>query len=644
MSASSAIRPLILLCISSFILMMSHGLSGLLLPVKLAADSVPVQSIGMILSSYSVGYLLGAILAKKILQRIGLVRTFSMCGSLAATGILCMGLDYSLYLWIGMRVLMGFSIACAMATLDTWYNSVSTQANRGTVLAVNQVVILTAITAGQFGLTLAEPSQATLFIISGLLFSLSITPLLFISQFEPKIESGKSMSVFTLFKISPLGGLACLICGILYSTIMNMLPLYATDVGITGFQLSLFMGAATAGGILLQIPVGYLSDRFERRKVIFASCAVLLISTFALLQVMQLSLFSASLVVVAVVMGIIACLYPLSISVTFDRALSEQLVPALSSLLCVYAIGSIIGPYVSSLVMNQFGNSSLFIFMCAVEAVLLVFILYRMIVREGRPVEEQESFVMYSPVGASEELDPRVEYHEQSVYFEESKDELVTLIQEDEHEAVAYLRGVSQEHPEWIVPFVQRVPELGELDLIVLYRTLALSAPDHLTDFVTAVTESEYHDAQPLVDWLIEKEPENTITQLAAISTASIEDEEVSVVETLAEANPELIPELTQEIAENVIESTENMRAPDREMLEIDDAVAEFISEVEANAPEHTQEVTEIFEATLEDLPEYDGAEPLEASEKDQAAQDIEEQLMPQDGEHDSENKPEKPN
>ncbi|MGB2079374.1 MAG: MFS transporter, partial [Vibrio sp.] len=365
MSASMAIRPLILLCISSFLLMTSHGLSGLLLPVRLNADGVNVQSIGLILSSYSAGFLLGAILGKKILQRIGLVRTFSMCGSLAATGILCMGLEVNLVLWVAMRALMGFSIACATATLDTWYNSVSTQSNRGKILAVNQIVILSAVTLGQFGLTIASPSDTTLFIIAGLLFSISITPLLFISQFEPSIESSKTMSLWSLFQLSPLGLITCLLCGVLYSTTMNMLPLYATDVGIIGLQLSIFMGAATAGGIILQLPVGYLSDRFERRKIILLVCVILLAATFVLSMAMKLSLFTASAVLVGLVMGIIACLYPLSISITFDRALSEQLVPALTGLLCVYAIGSIIGPYASSLIMQDFGNASLFLFMCA---------------------------------------------------------------------------------------------------------------------------------------------------------------------------------------------------------------------------------------------------------------------------------------
>ncbi|MGB2079320.1 MAG: MFS transporter, partial [Vibrio sp.] len=249
---------------------------------------------------------------------------------------------------------------------------------------------------------------------------------------------------------------------------------------------------------------------------------------------------------------------------------------------------------------------------------LVLYILYRMTVREARPVEDQESFVMYTPSSVTEELDPRVEYQEHSMYFEEASEQLQQLLYEDENQALQFFRSVSIDNPEWIASLVQRVPDLGKLDLIVLYRTLALSAPDHLNEFVTAVTESEYHDAQELVDWLIEKEPENTYSTLAAISTAQSEYEQINVVEAIAESHPEKIPEFTQELFDSVVESTENMRAPDREQVDWDETVSDYISEVEASAPEHTEEATEIAEQTIEEWRDSDSEEEPEAA----AAQD----------------------
>lgn len=247
MSLTATLRPLSLLFISSFLLMSSHGLSSILLPIKLASEQVGVQSIGFILSMYSVGFLFGAILGKRVLRQIGLVRTFAMCGSLGASAILVMGLSTDIWLWSLMRAVMGFCIACATATLDTWFSSVSSESNRGKILAINQVVILSAITLGQFGLAIAPPSETTLFILCGILFSLSVSPVVFVSHFEPEIEQSEPVALKALYLLSPLGVMTCFACGILYSTTANMLPVYADGRGIQGLKLSIFMGRQRQG-------------------------------------------------------------------------------------------------------------------------------------------------------------------------------------------------------------------------------------------------------------------------------------------------------------------------------------------------------------------------------------------------------------
>lgn len=635
MSAIAAIRPLILLCISSFFLMSSHGLSGLLLPVKLAAEGANTQTVGIILSLYSAGFLAGAIWAKKILKRIGLVRTFAMSGSLASTAILIMGLEYDTYTWSIMRAVMGFCIACAMATLDTWYNSVSTESNRGKVLALNQIVLLSAITLGQFGLVLAPPTEATLFMFCGVLFSISIAPVVFISHFEPTIETVKSISYKELFHLSPLGFVTCFLCGVLYSMVMNILPIYVSNIGMKELQISMFMGAATAGGILLQLPIGYLSDRFERRKVILSVCCFLVIATFLLAFTLGQSLIGVSSLLVAVVMGIIACLYPLSISETFDRALKEQMVPVLSTILCVYAIGSIVGPYTGSLAIEYWGNDAVFSLLCAIELSLVIFILYRMSVRQARPVEEQESFVMYSPSSIAEELDPRVEYQENSFLLEQEYEQIEKLLNEDGHEAIRYLVTVAQDNPQWLSPLIRRIPDLSKLDLIALYRALAISVPDSLDEYVSVVTESAYQEAEKLVDWLIEKEPEGAYASLAAITRAS-ENESLNVIEVLVAEHPEKLLEFTQELVGSVVDTAENMRAPDREAAEIDQSVAELIVTVEQSAPEHSEGVVSIVEEAIE---EHATAYPLtddlaeEASTEEVPVKESEEPIKSNDSE-----------
>ncbi|AIW16897.1 MFS transporter [Vibrio tubiashii] len=600
MTLTATLRPLTLLFISSFLLMSSHGLSGILLPVKLADEQVGVQSIGFVLSMYSVGFLLGAIIGKRVLRQIGLVRTFAMCGSLGASAILIMGLSSEIWLWAIMRAVMGFCIACATATLDTWFNSVSTESNRGKILAVNQVVILSAITLGQFGLALAPPSETTLFILCGVLFSISVSPVVFVSHFEPQIEQTESIPLREIYTLSPLGFMTCFVCGILYSTIANMLPVYADGQGITGFQLSVFMGAATAGGIILQLPMGYLSDKFERRKVILSGCFVLAIVSFALPVSMQYQWQVAPLILVALTMGLIACLYPLSISETFDRALKAQLVPVLSGLLCIYAIGSVIGPYSAALIMERFNGSALFGFLIFVDLGLIVFTIYRMSVRQALPVEEQESFVMHTPASIHEELDPRTEYQDYSLYVDEAWEQVESLAKDHPSKAIALIRGLSNKNPEWAASLAEKAAQLDNIDTVVLFRSLTLTNPDLSIEIAKKLAESEQEQVDEIVEWLIEKEPENTMQILVTISDA-MEEQPNNLVETLAEQSPEKLAEFSQELVANMVETNQNLRLADREENDINESVEEFISTIAESAPEQVEEITQLVEQSIQE-------------------------------------------
>lgn len=598
MNVTATLRPLTLLFISSFLLMSSHGLSGLLLPVRLAAENVGMQFIGFILSMYSVGFLIGAVMGKRILRKIGLVRTFAMCGSLGAMAILLMGTSSDIILWCVMRAIMGFCIACATATLDTWFNSVSTESNRGKVLAVNQVVILSAITLGQFGLVLASPSEATLFIFCGVLFSVSVTPVVFVSSYEPEIEKTEVMPLKAIYQLSPLGVMTCFICGILYSTIANMLPIYADGVGIIGYQLSLFMGAATAGGILLQLPMGYVSDKFERRKVIFSSGFVLVLVSFALPVSIELGWSFAPLIFVALTMGLTACLYPLSISETFSRAQKSQLVPVLSGLLCVYAIGSIIGPYAASTLMDKVDNQALFTFIILTELTLITFTIYRMSVRRAIPVEEQEKYVIHTPTSIHNELDPRTEYQEHSLYVHEALAKVEEIAKHHPNKAISFIRDMANHSPEWAASLAEKAAQIDSIDTVTLYRALTLTNTELAISIAKRITESEGEQIHEIIDWLIEKEPENSMTILAAI-TESLGETSNRVVEALAELYPEKLAEFSQKLVSCVIATNQAQRLVDRNEHDVIEDMEAFIKVVGENAPEQVSDVTKVINYSL---------------------------------------------
>lgn len=399
------------LFLSCFILLLGNGLINVLLPVRMGLDGISTNIIGIVLSLYFVGLLIGALYSTSLIKRAGHIRIFTGCSSLGAVSILICSLYSDPLLWGAMRIVLGFCIACTFTAMESWLSDSSTIETRGQVLAIYNAVMLAGLFGGQFFMNIANPQDNVLFVIAGILLCAALIPVSLSRHVGPVIEEVRSMPLLLLYRISPLGVVSCLVSGMIYSALFNLLPVFAKEYDIIGFQLSLYMGTAILGAFILQFPVGYLSDRFDRRTVLLV---LLLTSTVADLVVTVLvpsridwPIFLAT----AVTSGIIACTYPLSISEAFDKLRQSEMVSAMGSMILAFAIGGIIGPYSASLVMDNFGGTSLFYFLAAIQLLLACFVIFRMFVRRALPNDEQENFVMYgtatTPIGA---LDPRTAY------------------------------------------------------------------------------------------------------------------------------------------------------------------------------------------------------------------------------------------
>lgn len=402
------------LFVSCFILLLGNGLINVLLPVRMGLDGVNTETIGMVLSLYFVGLLLGALYSVNLIQRAGHIRMFAGCVAIGAISILICTLSFEPLLWGIMRVVIGFCNACAFTAMESWLSASSSKSTRGKVLAVYNAVALAGLFGGQFFMNLANPQDPTLFVVAGILLCGAMIPLVLSRHSGPAIENVNTMSLRTLYKISPLGVVSCLVSGLIYSAAFNLLPVFASDYNIIDFELSLYVGAAIIGAFILQFPVGYLSDRFDRRTVLLN---VLIISALVDLSIPSFA-SSANLIGVfgatAITCGIIACTYPLSISEAFDKLQPAQMVAAMGSMILAFSLGGIIGPYAASLVMAYLGSTWLFNFLAVIQLSLAAFVMYRMMVRRALPNDKQDNFVMQGAViAAAIELPPHTRGAEQ---------------------------------------------------------------------------------------------------------------------------------------------------------------------------------------------------------------------------------------
>ena len=579
---------------SCFLLMTGYGLSNILLPVRMQNDSISIDNIGLVLAMLSVGFLFGSYYSRKLLQRVGHVRIFAMCGSLTSVAILVSGLFPDPYVLAVMRILTGFCMACTNATLDSWLSFSATEKNRGRILSINQMVIMSAQFIGQFLLNVAPIDTMILFVISGVLFSLAITPIVISKQKGPVIEDSESMSLMMIVKLSPLGVVSCFYCGLLYSSLLNMLPIVANDNGIKDINLSIFMGAAIVGAILFQFPIAYLSDSFDRRKIMLGMVLTIIGAAICAPLFMSFDWFYLSLLAIAVMTGVTACLYPMSMSETFDKVVKEQILAAMASLLFIYALGSISGPFLASKAMKWFGNDALFSFIIIAAVTLLAFILLRMKQRAALPLEEQDHFVMHTPSSAVSELDPRTDYVEPIFKHSAEVDVAVSLATKNPAIAVNMAKAMALKDPENASYLAAALSTIDEINIGKLYSAITTAAPEMAVHIAEALTAASPEQAEELVDWITTDHPEQLTNIIVSIANA-MPDNGISVMEfaagNMTDENPEELLKMTEQYMTEFSDSLDEMRPVDRSAAASEETAAELYNRLSDVSPEHSAEL-----------------------------------------------------
>jgi MFS family permease len=574
--------------------MLGYGLSNILLPVRMQSDGVDLSSIGIVLSMLSVGFMFGAIYSRRLLQRVGHIRIFAMCGSLTSVAILLSGI-YPEPLVLGcMRIITGFCIACANATLDSWLSYSATEKNRGRILSLNQMVLMSALFSGQFLLGVAPVTDMTLFVVSGILFSLSITPIVISKQQGPQIEDSQAMSLMTVLKLSPLGVVSCFYCGLLYAALLNMLPIFASDNGIEDLNLSLFMGTAISGAIILQFPIAYLSDHFDRRKIMLVMVLTIMFVSLLIPMLITLGMFYLSLVCIAVLTGMAACLYPMSMSETFDKVLKEQILAAMSALLVIYALGSILGPYLASVVMSLFGSNALFSLMAIAASTLLIFIIMRMQQRLSLPNDEQDNFIMQTPSGVVSELDPRTQYSEPTFEQSAEVEVAVSLATKNPAAAVNMAKALAIRDPNNASNLAAALSTIEQINIGKLYAAITTAAPEMAIHIAEALTNASPEQAEELVDWITTSYPEQFTNIIVAIAN-SMPDHGIRVMELAAENmsadDSKGLLDMTQQYMTELSVSLNEMRPVDRSAAASEQIASELYSRLSDVSPKHSAEL-----------------------------------------------------
>ena len=388
-----------------------NGLQVVLLGTRAPEAGFSNIATGIVMSGYFAGIFAGSIIVPHILARVGHVRVFGAMSAIASAAVLLHVVFLDPFVWTGMRFASGFSFAGMYIVCESWLNEKATNETRGQLLSLYMITNMAGMAAGQLMISLGEEGSAGLFLLASVMVSIAVVPILITASAAPSFEAPERISFRRLVQVSPLAVVGMIFVGIVISMVFGMGAVYGRNIGLDNTQVGYFMTSITLGTLALQYPVGRLSDKFDRRVVIFgvtviASIAIGIASLFGADQ------FGLLLIMMLIFGGLVFSLYSLFIAHANDYLAPSQMVAMSSGLLMVNGAGAVMGSPLAASVIEIVGTGGFMPTIASFLFLLAGFVLYRMRMRSAVPAEAQGAFVAIpgSSSGVAVNLSPEVEW------------------------------------------------------------------------------------------------------------------------------------------------------------------------------------------------------------------------------------------
>ena len=368
----------------------AHGLQGTLVGVRSVLEGFSYASTGFVIAGYYVGYLTGSIVIPIFLKRVGHIRVFAALASLASIAILLHSVFLDPVSWFFIRIMTGVSLSGIYVIMESWLNDKSNNQTRGKILSLYMVITFVFVGIGQLLLNLSNPIKVDLFILVSVLLSFSLLPILLSSTDQPDITNPKIFSLREFYAVSPLGFIGALFIGLSHSAVFGYGAIYATTRGLSILEVSIFMITITSFGALSQWPIGYISDRIDRRILLIG--ATLVASGLSILIVISsyvsLIIF---LIFTAIFSSMCLPLYALALAHINDFLEQDEIVSASSLFTRLVGVGSILGPILVSNIMGLVGSNGFFVYLFFVHGILGLFGIYRM-AKRAKPTDLESQY------------------------------------------------------------------------------------------------------------------------------------------------------------------------------------------------------------------------------------------------------------
>ena len=386
------------LLLGMLLLMLGNGLQGTLLGIRGGIEGFSTLEISVVMSAYFAGFFGGSRLTPGLIRRVGHVRVFAALGSFIAAALILFPVLTEPWAWTGLRMILGFCFSGVYVTAESWLNDAASNENRGQALSLYMIVQMLGIVSAQGLLVLGDPSGYVLFIIPSVLVSIAFAPILLSISPTPAFATAKPMSLRALYAVSPLGCVGQFLLGGVFAAQFGMAAVYGIQAGLSVGEISAFVAMIYVGALVLQYPIGWLSDRMDRRLLIMV---IALIAGFAGLAGLSLaSSFTAILIVAFLVGGASNPLYSLLIAYTNDFLDHDDMASASGGLIFINGMGAIAGPLITGWIMAMTGPGGFWLFISVLMFLMAAYAAFRMTQRATTPVDETGAYVGMSQTGS----------------------------------------------------------------------------------------------------------------------------------------------------------------------------------------------------------------------------------------------------
>jgi len=355
---------------ASLMMLIGSGLLSTYLALRLAADHVDSLWVGALMAANYFGLVLGGKIGHRLIARVGHIRAYSACAGIVGAAVLGHGLVDWLPAWLFLRVIVGLGMMCQYMVIESWLNEQADANQRGMVFSGYMIASYLGLVLGQLILVMHPALGLELLMLVALCFALCLVPVALTRRIHPAPLHPAPMEPRFFIKRVPQSLSTVLGAGLIVGSFYGLAPLYASQQGLSTEQVGLFMGSCIFAGLLVQWPLGWLSDRYDRAVLIrsFAFSLALAALPLAIMPQVPLEVLFIAGFVCSLVQF---CLYPLAVAFSNDHVEGDRRVSLTAMLLVTYGVGASIGPLVAGVLMKLFGSQMLYAFFSFFALVLV---------------------------------------------------------------------------------------------------------------------------------------------------------------------------------------------------------------------------------------------------------------------------------